>query len=141
MTITETDYSEMRRQTRQIQAERNAQERAEQIRGALDGELYITEDGELFTTEDGESRLDAETTEPVDFYDWLNMQLEMVCLYNKDGEPQQVTVLMEYGGPTSRTEGDYVIWGHGQESARSWVGGLHDALLELHEPLELRERY
>ena len=140
--MTVTDIYEIREIRQRAEAEHNAQEHAEQIRGALDGELYIhNEDGELFTSAAGDGRIDAGCSDPVDFIEWLNFQLEVDCLYNKDGEPQQVTVLMSYGGPTCRTHGDYVIWSHGTHTARAWVEGLHDALLELHEPLALADRW
>lgn len=135
--LTESDYAQ-RELERVLYAQHCAEDTANTIRVALEGNLYRDEDGELVAIEDGEE-YDPDLFEPVAFWEWVNEQSEVVCLFDKDGEPREVELLMQGGGPTCRTVGNEIVWYHG-ETGRAYVDGLHDALLDMQKPLELVKR-
>ena len=118
--------------THPTQPEQEADQIAHTIKAALNETLYTDPDGTYHITQQPTQQLTPHTLQQ-----WAKNQLETECLYNKNGTPTKVSVLIGYGGPTIYTEDDELIWSHGQSKSVRYIPGLHDALLDLQVPLKL----
>jgi hypothetical protein len=138
----EDDAREAARDQRDnIEARELVERIGEELFAVLNGNaVYYPEAGEFYprpVCDCDDNSCDACATNPDDYEEadlltWLrDMGVEVLC--DREGNPRRVEVTIGGGGPCIWTEGNDVRFEHHPTTARYYVPGLHDALLELAE--------